>query len=127
MENTVNSQPAKRSAGIGNLSWVLQAATGTGLVLLAGLHMFANHFAVEGGLQNFHDAQVYLQDPIILPLETLFLVLVTSHALLGVRAIMFDFGFSPQTEKRITQFLWGVGLVTVAYGLWLFWAVINYK
>jgi succinate dehydrogenase hydrophobic anchor subunit len=127
MENSVVTKTTRPTTGLGNLSWIWQAVTGVGLVVLAGLHMFANHFVVEGGLRNFHDAQVYLQNPIFLPIEGLFLAVVTTHALLGVRAILFDLGFTESTERRITISLAVVGVLTVAYGLWLTWAVITYR
>jgi succinate dehydrogenase hydrophobic anchor subunit len=43
----------------------------------------------------------------------------------GIRAILFDFGFSERTERRITAVMWVVGIGTVAYGVALLWAIIN--
>jgi succinate dehydrogenase hydrophobic anchor subunit len=62
---------------------------------------------------------------VILPLEILFLITVTVHALLGVRAILFDLGLSDQAERRVTQALAAVGVLTIGYGLWLTWVVIR--
>jgi succinate dehydrogenase/fumarate reductase cytochrome b subunit len=67
--------------------------------------------------------QAYLRHPAIMPFEVLFLITVTAHALLGVRAIVFDLGLSASGEKRVTQVLTIVGMLTVAYGLWLTWVV----
>jgi succinate dehydrogenase hydrophobic anchor subunit len=125
MENTFERSTPRPRAGLGSLSWLAQAVSGVLLLFLAGLHMFANHFVVEGGLRNFADAQAYLRHPVVLPLEILFLITVTVHALLGVRAILFDLGLSDQAERRVTQALAAVGLVTIGYGLWLTWVVIN--
>ena len=125
MENTLERHAARPRTGLSSLSWLAQAVSGVMLVALAGLHMFANHFVVEGGLQTFADAQAYLRHPVILPLEILFLITVTVHALLGVRAILFDLGLSDQAEKRVTQVLAVVGVLTIGYGLWLTWVVIN--
>jgi succinate dehydrogenase / fumarate reductase membrane anchor subunit len=125
MDQSLMSQDRPRT-GAASLSWIWQAATGVGLVVLAGLHMVAHHFVVEGGLRDFGQVQDYLAHPAIWPLEVLFLVVVTAHALLGVRAILFDLGLSDAAEKRVTQALWVIGVVTVAYGLWLTWAIINY-
>lgn len=126
MENTVNTKTTRAQTGVGNLSWIWQAVTGAGLVILASLHMVANHFVVEGGLQNFEDAQKYLSNPVIMPLELLFLICVTSHALLGVRAILFDFGLSEKAENLVNQALIIIGVLTVGYGAWLTWAVVTY-
>ncbi len=83
------------------------------------------HFIVKGGLRNFADVVSYLRNPIILVLEVLFLVVVTTHAMLGVRAIVMDFGLSDRAEKRLGQLLTVVGVLTVAYGLWLTWVIVH--
>jgi succinate dehydrogenase hydrophobic anchor subunit len=133
METTVPNIPsaAPRTAtgvrtGPGSLGWIVQAITGAGLLVLAGLHMIAHHFVVEGGLRNFADVQAYIGNPLIATLEVLFLVTVTVHALLGVRAILFDLGLSDATEQRITWTLRVIGFITVAYGVWLTWTIISY-
>ncbi len=46
-------------------------------------------------------------------------------ALLGVRAILFDFGLSDQAEQRVTGALTILGALTIGYGLCLTWVVIN--
>jgi succinate dehydrogenase / fumarate reductase, membrane anchor subunit len=105
--------------------WLIQAVTGLLLIGLLALHMIANHFVVEGGLATYEEIVAYLRTPIILVLEVSFLFLVTWHGLLGLRAVIFDFGFSERTERRITAILWIVGVATVVYGLWLTAAVIS--
>src|SRR5438067_3441955 len=82
-------------------SWLWQVFTGVALVILLGLHFIANHFIAKGGLRNFADVAAYLRTPIILVLEVLFLVFVTTHAMLGLRAILMDFGLSDHAEKRL--------------------------
>jgi succinate dehydrogenase / fumarate reductase cytochrome b subunit len=104
-------------------AWLWQAATGVLLLLLLTLHMIANHFVVEGGLRNHAQVVAYLRTPVIFFLEHLFLVTVTIHAVLGVRAVLFDFGLAPATERRVTGWLTVLGIATVAYGVWLLWAV----
>jgi succinate dehydrogenase hydrophobic anchor subunit len=63
----------------------------------------------------------YLRNPIILLLEVLFLVCVTTHALLDVRAILLDFGLSDRFEQMLTRGLKWVGFLTVGYGLVVMW------
>src|SRR5437667_11310589 len=118
-ENPFAQEPKK------SWTWYWQVFTGIALILLLGLHFIANHFIVKGGLRDFADVVSYLRNPIILVLEVLFLVVVTTHAMLGVRAIVMDFGISDQAEKRLTQVLTLVGILTVAYGIWLTWAIIH--
>ena len=119
MYNPFAQEPKATSA------WLWQAFTGVGLVILLGLHLIANHFIVKGGLRDFADVVAYLRTPVILVLEVLFLLCVTTHAMLGVRAILMDFGLSDRAEKRLTQALTLVGVLTVGYGLWLTWVIIH--
>ena len=119
MENPFAEESKATSA------WLWQVFTGVGLVILLGLHFIANHFIAKGGLRNFADVVAYLRNPIILVLELLFLAFVTTHALLGVRAILLDLGFSERTENRLNRVLSGVGVLTVSYGLWLTWVIIH--
>jgi len=104
-------------------TWFVQAFTGVLLLILLSLHMIAQHFIVEGGLREFADIVDYLRNPVILVLEGLFLVTVTIHALLGVRAVVFDFALSERSERRVGRFLLWLGVATVAYGAWIIWLV----
>lgn len=104
-------------------SWLWQSFTGIALLLLVGLHMIANHFIAQGGIRDYAGVIDYLRNPVIVALEVLFLLLVTSHALLGVRSILFDLGLSQRTERFITGVMWVLGLLTIGYGLWLTWTI----
>lgn len=119
MENPFVREP-KAASG-----WLWQVITGIALILLLGLHFIANHFIARGGLRDFADVVSYLRNPLILVLEVLFLLTVTAHALLGVRAILLDLGFSDRAEKRLSQALTLLGVLTVGYGLWLTWVIIH--
>ena len=119
MENPFAQKPKK------SWTWYWQVFTGIALLLLLGLHFIANHFIVKGGLRDFADVVSYLRNPIVLVLEVLFLVVVTIHAMLGVRAIVLDFGISERAEKLLAQALTVVGVLTVGYGLWLTWVIVH--
>ena len=106
-------------------AWLWQVFTGVALVILLGLHFVANHFIAKGGLRDFADVVAYLRNPIILVLEVLFLIVVTIHALVGVRAILIDFGLSERAEMRMNRLFTWVGVATVGYGLWVTWVVIR--
>ena len=121
MEAQMDNAAARAPAA--SWAWIWQAITGLGLVVLLALHMVAQHFVAEGGIRNYADVVAYLRNPIVVVLELLFLVTVTAHALLGVRAILFDLGLSENAEKRVTQALWVVGVLTVGYGFWLTWVI----
>jgi succinate dehydrogenase hydrophobic membrane anchor protein len=119
MENPFAQEPK------GTSGWLWQVITGVGLVLLLGLHIIAQHFIAKGGLRDFAEVLAYLRNPIFLVLEVLFLIVVASHAMLGVRAILLDFGVSVRAEKWLGRALTAVAVLTVGYGLWVTWAVIH--
>ncbi len=100
-------------------TWIWQALTGLALVILLSLHMIAQHFVVEGGLRTYEDVLRYVANPIIIVLEVLFLVAVTYHALTGVRAILFDLEMSDRAKTTTTRVLTVVGVILVAWGLYL--------
>lgn len=113
-------------AGSRNIpAFVAQAISGAALLVLLTLHMVSQHFVVPTGLRYYQDVIDWLRSPVVVVLEVLFLAFVTWHAILGIRAILFDFGFSERTERRITAVMWVVGIATFVYGVVLFTAVIN--
>jgi succinate dehydrogenase hydrophobic anchor subunit len=103
--------------------WLVQAFSGLLLILVLGLHMIAHHFVVEGGLRDFADVIKYVSNPLIFALEILFLLVVIPHAMLGMRAILLDLGLGKQRERVINWFVLIVGVVTLAYGVWLALAI----
>ena len=112
MENPFAQEPKATS------SWLWQVITGVGLVHLARPPYRRATFHRQRGLRDFAEVLAYLRNPIFLVLEVLFLVVVATHAMLGVRAILLDFGLSARAEKRLSQALTVVGVLTVGYGLW---------
>ena len=98
--------------------WHWTAGTGMALVLLATMHIVAQHFIVhdKGGLRTYGEVLSYIANPIIFVLEAAFLLAVTIHAMLGVRGALHDLDPSSKTQRRIDRCLWIVGTLTVAYG-----------
>jgi succinate dehydrogenase cytochrome b556 subunit len=105
--------------------WILQAITGVALLFLVTLHMIANHFMVSRGLRDTADVQSYFSNPLVVAIEVTFLAVVVWHGLLGLRSILFDFGFSTRTERRITWILTIVGVTSVVYGVWLTAVIVS--
>jgi len=99
--------------------WHWTAGTGMALVVLATMHIVAQHFIVhqKGGLRTYAEVLSYIGNPVIFVLEAAFLVAVTIHGMLGVRGILHDLDPSPRTRRRIDRALWIVGALTVAYGM----------
>jgi succinate dehydrogenase cytochrome b556 subunit len=110
----------KRRSGI----WIWQAVTGVVLVILLSLHMIVHHFVVEGGLRTYEQVLAYIGHPLVVVTEIVFLLVVTFHAMLGIRAILFDLPLNDRQKTRVTQVLTALGVVVAAWGiflaLWLF-------
>lgn len=109
--------PAREAGGIGG--FLGQSVSGAALLVLLTLHMIAQHFVVKDGLRRYADVVAWLSNPVVVLLEIAFLAFVTWHALLGVRAIVFDLGPGPRAARIIDWALVAVGIATIGYGAWL--------
>jgi succinate dehydrogenase / fumarate reductase membrane anchor subunit len=116
MENQTPSQPEDSGGG---LLWLLQALSGALLILVLGLHMFAHHFVVEGGLRTYADVLAYISDPLVFVIELIFLLVVTIHAMLGLRAIIIDLEPGKGLLQVTNIGLSILGVLILAYGIWL--------
>lgn len=115
---TARDEQVSQPSAAGTL-WLLQAISGILLIAVLGLHMLAHHFVVEGGLRNFQQVVGYVANPVIFALEVIFLTVVTAHAALGVRAVLFDLGLSSRAQRTVNWVLTLIGLAVLAYGIWL--------
>jgi len=99
--------------------WRWTAGTGIALVVLATMHIVAQHFIVhqKGGLRTYGEVLNYIANPVIFVLEAAFLIVVTIHAMLGVRGVLGDLDLSPKTRRRVDRGLWVLGTATVGYGM----------
>ncbi|MCB2174632.1 MAG: hypothetical protein KQH57_02395 [Actinomycetales bacterium] len=111
--------PARASGG--SWGWIAQVVTGGALGVLVVVHLVAQHFVVDApaGLRDYDAVIAYLASPLMLVIEALFLVVVTWHAMLGVRAIAFDLGLGAVGRRRVTVAVSVLGVVTLGYGIWL--------
>lgn len=100
-------------------SWVSTALTGMALLVLVTVHMVAHHFVVRevGGLRTYAQVLAYVGNPLILATEAAFLVVVTWHAMLGLRAVMLDLALPARFERLVRPGVTVLGVLTVVYGL----------
>ena len=105
---------------------MVQAVSGIALIVLVGTHLVAQHYLAAGGLRTYAEVVAYLKQPVALGLELTFLVLVTVHALLGVRAIIVDLGLSSARQRSADALLLAIACLTVIYGLQLTWQIIGW-
>jgi succinate dehydrogenase hydrophobic anchor subunit len=115
---------ATRTEGTGvrrSRTWKATAYSGVALLLLVTVHMVAHHFVVKevGGLRTYAQVLDYVSNPVMFVIEVLFLVVVTTHAMLGLRSVLFDFGLSARSKRMVARGLLVLGIVTVAYGVTL--------
>ena len=101
--------------------WRWTTFSGLALLVLVTVHMVAHHFVVAsvGGLRSYRQVLEYLSSPLIIASESLFLVTVTTHAMLGLRGVLLDLGPSETARRRIDRALVALGALTVAYGFLL--------
>ena len=115
------ASPTTAPSGSRTRSWRWTAGTGVALLALVTVHMVAHHFVVHevGGLRTYHQVLEYIGNPWIFTIESIFLVVVTIHAMLGLRSVLFDFGLSDNAKRWWNRGLVVLGVVTVAYGFML--------
>lgn len=103
------------------LAWRATASTGVALIVLITVHMVAHHFVVHetGGLRSYRQVLEYVANPVMFTIELLFLVVVTAHAMLGLRSVLFDLATGERARAWISRALVVLGVVTVAYGVTL--------
>lgn len=105
----------------GGWSWVLQVVTGAALLVLVVVHLVAQHFVVDapGGLRDHASVLEYLGNPVIVVVESLFMLAVTWHAMLGIRSILLDLGLTSRARRRVTVGVTVLGALTLGYGFWM--------
>lgn len=103
----------------GTTAWILQAGSGVLLIFLLGVHIVAEHFVVKGGLRDYAQVLSYLSNPAVLAIESAFVLVLIWHAMLGLRAVLLDFGFSRRGQTLITRGVIVLGTATAAYSFWL--------
>ena len=104
--------------------WLIQVISGVVLFFFVGLHFYLQHYAVVGGLRDFQQILDYLTNWWALLLEWLFLLVVTVHAILGLRAIMLDLGIHPQRTDILS--LLAVVFILI-YGVELTLEILRWK
>lgn len=117
------TRPSERSRV--SWGWIVQAITGVLVLVLVTVHMVANHFIVSRGLRDTADVVAYLTNPFVMVWELVFLIVVTWHGLLGLRAIIFDFGLSDRAQRAVSWLLAIIGFVAVGYGFWLTAVIVS--
>ncbi len=102
-----------------NIRWLAQAVLGILLVILLCIHLIVNHWVAPQGLLTYADVVHYYGFPSIALMEAAFLIIVTSHCLLGLHSILLDLNL-PSLIARITIWILIILYATIIfYGIWL--------
>lgn len=107
----------KRNEGAAR--WLIKIVAGLFIVVLLGIHFVVNHAIVPGGLLTYADVVNYYQNPIVVTMEILFLIVVVIHAFLGLRSIILDLNPAANVLKAVNYFLLVFGAASIVYGIWL--------
>jgi succinate dehydrogenase hydrophobic anchor subunit len=102
-------------------SWLATSLTGVALLALVTVHMIAHHFVVDriGGLRTYRQVIEYIANPMMFAVESAFIVVVTWHGMLGLRAVLLDLHLQARTERVIRPGIVVLGVLTVGYGFLL--------
>ena len=100
--------PGARIPAAARRRLALDGRHGVALVVLAAVHIVAQHFVVDdiGGLRTLPAGPRLLSHPVIFALECGFLFAVTIHAMLGMRSVLLDFDLRPRARRRLDPGLW---------------------
>lgn len=116
---------AQRKSGENAWLWLAKVASGILVIVLLFVHLVMNHMVVEGGLMSFADVIRYLKTPGIAVMEITFLIIVVTHALIGLRSIITDLNLPARAGRILDPALVGLGAVSIVYGIWLMGRILN--
>ncbi len=106
--------------------WLLKIFSGGLVLVLLVVHFLVNHYLAPEGLLSHAEVVQYYQNPIVPIMEGIFLFVVLSHALIGLRGIIMDLNPSQSVMKIIDLLLIVVGVVAFVYGIYLIIAVVGF-
>ncbi len=99
--------------------WFLKIITGLLVIFLLFIHFVVNHYLAPSGLLTYTDVVQYYRNPVVPIMEGIFLAVVVSHSLIGLRGIILDLHPSKNLMRSVDWLLGLIGVAAVFYGLWL--------
>jgi succinate dehydrogenase / fumarate reductase membrane anchor subunit len=102
--------------GIETWAWLLQRITSLFLLLFLGAHLWILHVALVGQSIDIASVANRLRSPFYIGLDVGLLIIVVSHGLNGLRAVLLDFGMFQQRQSAVTWILGLAGLSLVVFG-----------
>lgn len=99
-------------------AWVLQRVTAVLLAFFLGTHLAVLHYVDDNLIITFAGVATRMKSVLYIFVDGGLLIIALYHALNGVRAILFDFGFGAAGRRNIDIVLWVVGVVFALLGLY---------
>jgi succinate dehydrogenase hydrophobic anchor subunit len=112
-----NISRPKNNEGVG--LWLLKIAAGLLVLIVLGIHFVINHLVAPGGLLTYEDVIQYYKVPIVPIMEIVFLVVVVTHSLLGLRSILLDLSLVQKIRQVVDGLFLVLGGIAILYGAWL--------
>jgi succinate dehydrogenase hydrophobic anchor subunit len=112
-----NTSRPKNNEGVG--LWLLKIVAGLLVLIVLGIHFVINHSVAPGGLLTYEDVIQYYKVPIVPIMEIVFLVVVVTHSLLGLRSILLDLSLVQKIRQVVDGLLLILGGIAILYGAWL--------
>jgi succinate dehydrogenase / fumarate reductase membrane anchor subunit len=105
--------------------WLLKLVTGPFILILILVHFVVNHAISASGLLQYSDVVAYYQVWVVPIMEIIFLGLVVSHSLLGLRSIVLDLHPPRGLLMAINWVFLILGIVSFVYGTWLILVIVS--
>jgi succinate dehydrogenase / fumarate reductase membrane anchor subunit len=105
--------------------WLLKLVTGPFILIIILVHFVINHAVSATGLLQYSDVVAYYRVWVVPIMEIIFLGLVVSHSLLGLRSIVLDLHPSRSLLNVINWLFLIVGIVSFVYGTWLILVIVS--
>ncbi|MBI9047222.1 MAG: hypothetical protein JEZ06_22235 [Anaerolineaceae bacterium] len=102
-----------------SILWLFKILSGLLIVVLMTLHFIVNHLIYPQGLLNYADVITYYSNILIPIIEIIFLALVVTHSLTGLRGILLDLNPNERITRWINWVLSVFGIIAFSYGAWL--------
>ncbi len=107
--------PAKAQ---GIWAWILQRLSAVLLFVLLGTHLGVLHYVSENLTINFAGVALRMKSVLYLVIDGGLLSVGLYHALNGLRAVLFDFGFGENGRRAITYILLVAGVAFLLWGMY---------
>jgi succinate dehydrogenase / fumarate reductase membrane anchor subunit len=122
----INSKSVPKS-GEGSGLWFLKILTGLLVIIILAIHFTVNHMLGSmAGLLTYEEVVQYYATHLIIPImEGLFVTIVVTHSLLGLRSIILDMKPSRGTLKLLDIVFVIGGAGFIIYGLWLIVVIVQ--